>query len=122
MDEATGIDESSWRQMEDERLRLFIDLAHKRHWGYYVEYGWRGQMRIVVKHPPKIDDAQMPLKIESLLLMLDMAVGVKVRWALLGSRKRKWLFSYLKETRGITARSGAKVIMTRTDDSYLYME
>ena len=80
LDEATGIDELRWRQMEDERLRLFIDLAHKRHWGYYVEYGWRGQMRIVVKHPPKIDDAQMPLK--NRIIAVDAGHGGRSKGAL----------------------------------------
>ena len=60
LDEATGIDELSWRQMEDERLRLFIDLAHKRHWGYYVEYGWRGQMTLLLNIRLKLMTLRCP--------------------------------------------------------------
>ena len=121
LDEATGIDELRWRQMEDERLRLFIDLAHKRHWGYYVEYGWRGQMRIVVKHPPKIDDAQMPLK--NRIIAVDAGHGGRSKGALgsTGVMEKEVALAISKKLEKLLQEAGAKVIMTRTDDSYLYM-
>ncbi len=121
LDEATGIDELRWRQMEDERLRLFIDLAQKRHWGYYVEYGWRGQMRIVVKHPPKIDDAQMPLK--NRIIAVDAGHGGRSKGALgsTGVMEKEVALAISKKLEELLQEAGAKVIMTRTDDSYLYM-
>ena len=121
LDEATGIDELRWRQMEDERLRLFIDLAHKRHWGYHVEYGWRGQMRIVVKHPPTIDDAQMPLK--NRIIAVDAGHGGRNNGALgsTGVMEKEVALAISKKLEELLQEAGAKVIMTRTDDSYLYM-
>ena len=121
LDEASGIDEVRWMQVDDDRLRLFIDLTHKGHWGYHVEYGWRGQMRIVVKRPPVIEEALMPLK--NRIIAIDAGHGGRNKGALgsTGVMEKEVALAISKKLEELLIEAGAKVVMTRTDDSYLYM-
>jgi N-acetylmuramoyl-L-alanine amidase len=121
LDEVTGIDEVRWSQIEDGRLRIYIDLTHKRHWGYDVEYGWRGQMRIIVKHPPVIEDALKPLK--NRIIAVDAGHGGRNNGALgsTGVMEKDVALAISKKLEELLVEAGAKVVMTRTDDSYLYM-
>ncbi len=121
LDEATGINEVRWSQIEDGRLRLYIDLTHKRHWGYDVEYGWRGQMRIIVKHPPVIEDALKPLK--NRIIAVDAGHGGRNNGALgsTGVMEKEVALAISKKLEELLVEAGAKVVMTRTDDSYLFM-
>lgn len=120
-DHAQGINEVRWQQVEDDRFRLIIELSHKRHWGYDVQYGWGGQMQILIKHPPVIEDANQPLK--NRIIAVDAGHGGRNNGSLgaTGTMEKEVTLAISKKLQELLEEAGAKVVMTRTDDSYLYM-
>lgn len=120
-DHAEGINELRWQQIEDNRFRLIIDIAHKRHWGYDVRYGWGGQMQIMVKYPPTIEDATKPLT--NRVIAVDAGHGGRNNGSLgaTGTMEKEVTLAISKKLQELLEEAGAKVVMTRTDDSYLYM-
>ncbi|MEX2362654.1 MAG: N-acetylmuramoyl-L-alanine amidase, partial [Balneolaceae bacterium] len=118
---AEGIEEVEWRQVENDRFRLIIKLNHAQNWGYSVGYGWGSQLQIKVKRAPIIPDILEPLKGRT--IAVDAGHGGESKGALgAGGFLEKEVTLMIAEKLDTLLRSkGAKVIMTRTDDSEIYM-
>lgn len=118
---AEGIDKVEWEQMEGDRYRLTIDIAHNQNWGYSVGYGWGSQLLIKVRKPPVVEEMENPLK--NILIAVDAGHGGENNGALgaSGAFEKDVALSISHKLDSVLVSRGAKTIMTRTDDSYVYM-
>ncbi len=118
---SSGIKDVDWRQVEDDRFRLIIELNHSQNWGYSVGYGWGSQMKIEVRRPPEITSVINPL--EGRVIAVDAGHGGSSLGALgsTGTMEKEVTLEISKKLEATLKEKGANVVMTRTDDSYVYM-
>jgi N-acetylmuramoyl-L-alanine amidase len=102
----------TYEQVEDELLRIKIELTHQQHWGHTIYYA--GNNLIVrVKHQPKS------------LLLKDLVIGVdaghggtnKGAFGITGIMEKDMTLLIAKELQQALEAEGASVIMTRTKDT-----
>lgn len=102
----------TYEQLEDELLRIKIELNHQQHWGHSIYYA--GNNLIVrVKRQPKS------------LLLKDLVIGVdaghgginKGAFGLTGIMEKDMTLLIAKELQQALEAEGATVIMTRTADT-----
>ncbi len=116
-----GIRNVTWNQVEDDRFRLEIELNHSQNWGYSVGYGWGSQLNVEVRRPPVVTNFNSPL--DGRTISVDAGHGGDNRGSLgAGGNVEKEVtlqLSYL--VKELLEERGAKVVLPRTDDSYVYM-
>jgi N-acetylmuramoyl-L-alanine amidase len=102
----------TYRQTEDELLRISIELTHQQHWGHSIYYAGNNLI-IRVKRQPKS------------LLLKDLVIGVdaghggsnKGAFGITGIMEKNMTLLIAKELQAVLEAEGAKVIMTRTKDT-----
>ena len=113
------IDKLEWVQAEPKKVTYTINLKPKQQWGYKVRY--KGTNLIIsLKHPPIISPVAESQPLKGIKILLDAGHGSKED---LGSRSPTGYPE--KDVTLITSKllqdelqnRGAKVVMTRTDDS-----
>jgi len=106
-----------YQQMENNVLRVIIDLKDKQHWGYCVYYE-DNRLVIRVKHQPK-------LKLKGLRIMLDAGHGGAANGAIgktTGIKEKELNLALVILLKKRFEQKGAKVNLTRSDDSDVSME
>lgn len=121
LDSAEGIRKIDWEQVEDDRYRLIIELAHKQNWGYTVGYGWGSQLQVKINRPPAITNMNNPL--EGRTIAVDAGHGGSSNGALgaAGFMEKEVTLQISEKLDSVLTSKGVSVVMTRTDDSYVYM-
>ncbi len=106
----------NYEQLEDDILRVFIELNHKQHWGHSIYYEG-SNLVIRVKHQPK-------LLIKDLVIAVDAGHGGETSFGAIGTTGLKEKDINLKLAmllKDELEKRGAKVILTRSDDSDISM-
>lgn len=116
-----GISNVDWRQVENDRFRLIIELNNPQNWGYEIGYGWGSILDIKLKRSPVIKNPEKPL--EGRTIAIDAGHGGDNNGSLgaAGFQEKQVTLEISEILRTQLIDAGAKVIMTRTDDSYLFM-
>jgi N-acetylmuramoyl-L-alanine amidase len=116
-----GIESVDWEQVENERFRLTIKLSNSQNWGYSVGYGWGSIMDIRIKRPPVVTDIAKPLT--GRVISVDAGHGGRNNGSLgaAGYQEKDVTLQISEILEELLEEAGATVIMTRTDDSYVYM-
>lgn len=102
----------TYEQVEDELLRIKIELNHQQHWGHSIYYAGNNLI-IRVKRQPKS------------LLLKDLVIGVdaghggsnKGAFGITGIMEKDMTLLIAKELQQALEAEGATVIMTRTKDT-----
>jgi N-acetylmuramoyl-L-alanine amidase len=118
---SVGIKKVRWHQMEDGRFRLIIELNETQNWGYTVGYGWGAQLNIEVKRPPVISNFENPL--EGRTIAVDAGHGGTNKGSLgaTGALEKNVTLEITKKVKELLEEKGVHVVLTRTDDSSVYM-
>lgn len=105
-----------FNQTEDDVVQVTIELKHKQHWGYSISYQQKS-LSISVKHPPQ------KLRVKDLVIAVDAGHG----GSNFGARgleskilEKEYTLFFAKELEKILKRKGAKVIMTRDNDTTIH--
>jgi N-acetylmuramoyl-L-alanine amidase len=106
----------NYEQIEDDVLRIFIDLKGKQHWGYGVYYE-NNQLVVRVKHPPK-------LQLKGLRIALDAGHGGESDGAVgtTGMKEKDVNLELVLMLKAELEKQGAHIILTRSDDSDISMQ
>ena len=102
-----------FNQVEDDVMRITIELKHKQHWGYAINYRGRS-LSIVVKRPPA------KLDIRNLTIAIDAghggtntgAGGIKTKIA-----EKDYTLKFAKAFEAVLKRQKIKTIMVRSADT-----
>ena len=106
-----------YEQAEDDVFRIFIELRHQQHWGYYISY-IRNSLQIRVKRQPPV------LKARTLTIAIDAGHGGVNRGAtgtVSGIMEKEYTLKMAKELKNLLERKGVTVRMTREDDTDISM-
>ncbi|HEY0733179.1 MAG TPA: N-acetylmuramoyl-L-alanine amidase, partial [Chitinophagaceae bacterium] len=106
-----------YEQIEDDVYRVFIELNHKQHWGYYVYYN-KNTLTLRVKRQPS------SLKLRNLHIAIDAGHGGSSTGATGITTKaleKDYTLKIAKELEHLLCRKGAGVLMTRCDDTDVAM-
>ncbi len=116
-----GIESVDWEQAGDKHYQLIIRLKHKQNWGYSVGYGWRSQMVIKVKRPPVVRDTTQPLAGQT--IAVDAGHGGSNNGSLgsTGTMEKQVTLEITQKVDSVLTAKGAKVVLPRTDDRYVFM-
>ena len=106
----------NYEQIENDVLRIFIDLNTKQHWGYGVYYE-NHSLVIQVKHQPK-------LQLKGLRIALDAGHGGEASGAVgtTGMKEKDVNLELVMMLKAELEKQGANIILTRTDDSDISMQ
>lgn len=104
-----------YRQIASDVVRVIIELKHKQCWGYSVYYENRSLI-VKIKHQPA------KLKLSELTIALDAGHGGIQDGALgsTGLREKDVNLQIVMKLKQALEKKGAKVILTRSDDSEIY--
>jgi N-acetylmuramoyl-L-alanine amidase len=114
---AREIKNAWYEQIEDDVLRVYIELRHGQHWGYAIYYR-NNSLQIRVKPQPKV------LKIKKLKIAIDAGHGGSNSGADGLTTKileKEYTLKIAKEVEKYLRKKGAEVYMTRTHDTDLSM-
>jgi N-acetylmuramoyl-L-alanine amidase len=119
---AEGIRNITWEQVSTDLYRLILELNHPVHWGHRIEYTDYGNMHIVIRRPPVLDDEDDILR--GRVIALDAGHGGNNRGALgaTGAMEKDVNFAITKRLEEKLLERGATVIMTRNADYDLIMQ
>lgn len=102
-----------FNQVEDDVVRVTIELKKKQHWGYAIAY--RGKaLSIKVRQQPKT------LRVRNMVIAVDAGHGGSNTGATGKTSKiqeKEYTLRFAKELERYLQRKGATVIMTRTSDT-----
>jgi N-acetylmuramoyl-L-alanine amidase len=117
---ASEIKNTWYEQLEDDVLRVFIELKHNQHWGHRVFYDTAGNRLLIrVKHQPTVTD------IRKLTIAIDAGHGgTNIGASGLNTKvlEKDYTLLMAKELEKQLRKAGNKtVIMTRTTDTTLDM-
>ena len=115
---AKEIKNAWYEQIEDDVMRVIIELKHKTHWGHSIFYNDRNTLTIRVKRQPKIP------QLKYLTIAVDAghggsntgADGIKT-----GILEKDYTLLMAKELQKSLMAKKAKVVMTRVKDTTLSM-
>jgi N-acetylmuramoyl-L-alanine amidase len=103
-----------YEQVEDDVMRVFIELGKPVHWGYSISYDSIGsRMQIKVKRPPE------SLRLRNMVIAIDAGHGGTNPGAAGKSTKileKNLTLQYAKVLEKMLQQRGATVVMTRTSD------
>lgn len=105
-----------YSQVAKQQFRITIELNHKQVWGYQI--GYKGNsLAIKVKRQPET------LKLKALTVVLDAGHGGSNNGALgcTGVKEKDVTLPIVLHLKNVLEHEGARVILTRTDDSNLTM-
>ncbi len=116
-----GIKNVDWRQVENDRFRLIIELEHSQNWGYGLSYGLGSNLEIKIRRPPVIKDVTRPLS--GRVIAVDAGHGGSNLGALgaAGTMEKVINLQISELFKSMLEEQGATVVMTRDDDQYVYM-
>ena len=116
-----GIKNVTWRQVENDRFRLIIELNHSQNWGYRLGYGWGSTLDISIRRPPIVKDVTMPLS--GRIIAVDAGHGGSNNGSLgaAGFQEKEITLQISEILKAQLEAAGATVVMTRTDDSSVFM-
>jgi N-acetylmuramoyl-L-alanine amidase len=112
---ATEIKEVYFNQIEDDVLRVTVELRHKQHWGYSLFYTNK-ILSLRIRRPPT------SLKVKNLSIAIDAGHGGSNAGATGVSGKsveKNYTLRFATELEQYLRAKGATVIMTRTSDTNL---
>ncbi len=103
-----------YEQIEDDVLRVFIELKHKQHWGYLIAYDSTGKKLVIrVKRQPE------KLKPSQLVVAIDAGHGGSNAGAdglTSKALEKDYTLKFAKELQQYLHRKGVRTIMTRETD------
>jgi N-acetylmuramoyl-L-alanine amidase len=114
---AKEIKNAWYEQIEDDVLRVFIELKHQQHWGYFVYYN-KNALQIKVKRQPS------NLKPKKLLVAIDAGHGGSNSGATGITSKvneKEYTLKIAQQVEKYLTRKGVKVFMTREEDKDVSM-
>jgi N-acetylmuramoyl-L-alanine amidase len=106
-----------YEQIEDDVLRVFIELKHQQHWGYFIYYN-KNALQIKVKRQPS------SLKPKKLLVGIDAGHGGSNSGATGITSKvneKEYTLKIAQQVEKYLKRKGVKVFMTREEDKDVSM-
>lgn len=116
---ATYVSKVWYEQLEDDVMRVFIELNKPDHWGYSVGYdSAASRLQIRVKHPPE------KLRLRDMVIAVDAGHGGSNSGATGKNSKvleKNLTLQYAKALEKLLRDKGATVVMTRTTDAELAM-
>lgn len=109
---AKEIKNAWYEQVEDDVFRIFIELKHQQHWGYFISYK-NNALQVRVKRQPS------SLKLKNLKIAVDAghggsnsgAAGISTNIA-----EKDYTLKIASELAGYLCKKGASVWMTRCTD------
>ena len=106
----------NYEQIEDDVLRIFVDLKDNRHWGYGVFYE-NNQLVIRVKHQPE-------LTLNGMRIALDAGHGGESDGAVgtTGMKEKDVNLELVMLLKAELEKQGARITLTRSDDSDISMQ
>ena len=118
---ATGVQSVSWDQVGADHYRLTVALKNAQHWGYDVGYEQGSGLRIRIRKPPKISDQASVLS--GFTIAVDAGHGGDALGAVgpTGLQEKVINLAIAKHLQLLLQNKGAKVVMTRTDDTNVGM-
>ena len=114
---AKEIKNAWYEQIEDDVLRVFIELKHQQHWGYFIYYN-KNALQIKVKRQPS------NLKPKKLLVAIDAGHGGSNSGATGMTSKvneKEYTLKIAQQIEKYLKRKGVKVFMTREEDKDVSM-
>ena len=103
-----------YEQTEDDVMRVYIELKHQQHWGYYIAYDSLGKKLVIrVKRQPE------KLKPSQLVIAIDAGHGGSNAGADGLTTKileKDYTLKFAKELQQYLNRKGVKTVMTREAD------
>lgn len=115
---ATAIKNVWYEQVEDDVMRVFIELNHPQHWGYHVYYDSMQSLTVRIKRQPK------DLRLSALKIAVDAGHGGRytgARGVKTDIIEKDYTLLYARELQRQLEKKGATVIMTRDKDTTLSM-
>lgn len=106
-----------YEQVEDDVLRVFIELHHGQHWGYFMYYN-KNALQVRIKRQPQ------KLKVKALTIAIDAGHGGAnsgARGTTSGILEKDYTLKMAQQLQKKLIRKGATVYMTRTDDTDMTM-
>lgn len=106
-----------YEQIEDDVFRIYIELKHKQHWGYFIWYN-KNALQIKVKRQPS------SLKPKNLLVAIDPGHGGSNSGATgvtSNVNEKEYTLKIATEVEKYLKRKGFQTFMTRTSDTDLSM-
>lgn len=108
-----------YEQVEDDVLRVFIELKHQQHWGHFIAYDSSGKRLIIrIKRQPE------KLRIRNLVIAVDAGHGGSNAGASGITSKvfeKVYTLQFAEALQKYLGRKGVNVFMTRTTDVDLSM-
>lgn len=114
---AKGLKNIWYEQVEDDVLRVFIELAHAQHWGYFMYYN-RNALQVRIKRQPQ------KLKVKNLTIAIDAGHGganTGAKGVTSNILEKDYTLKMAQQLQKKLAAKGANVNMTRTDDTDISM-
>ena len=108
-----------YEQVEDDVMRVFIDLKHRQHWGHLVYYDTTSKPRLIIRVK-----RQPPLDIKKLKIAVDAGHGGDNEGAtgvMTGILEKDYTLLMSKELEKALKKEKSKVVMTREKDTSLSM-
>ena len=106
-----------YEQIEDDVFRVFIELKHRQHWGYFISYH-RNSLQLRIKRQPA------SLKPKNLVVAIDAGHGgsnAGAKGLTSGISEKEYTLKISKKLQRYLKRKGFKVMMTRTEDKDVSM-
>ena len=106
-----------YEQVEEDVFRIFIELKHRQHWGYAINYR-NNTLQIRIKRQPQ------SLKLKKLKIAIDAGHGgTNLGADGLTSKvlEKEYTLKIAKEVEAVLKKKGATVYMTRLHDTDLSM-
>jgi N-acetylmuramoyl-L-alanine amidase len=118
---ASGIKSVSWDQVGEDHYRLTIALNYKEHWGYDIGYDQGSNLRVRIRRPPKIANPDSVLA--GMTIAVDAGHGGVAAGAIgaTGLQEKTSNFAIASYIQSLLQAKGARVVMTRTDDTNVGM-
>jgi N-acetylmuramoyl-L-alanine amidase len=106
-----------YEQIEDDVFRVYIDLKHKQHWGYFIYYN-KNALQVRVKRQPS------GLKPKKLLVAIDAGHGGSNSGATgttSNVNEKEYTLKIAQQVEKYLKRKRVKVFMTREEDKDISM-
>ncbi|HWI89625.1 MAG TPA: N-acetylmuramoyl-L-alanine amidase [Flavisolibacter sp.] len=106
-----------YEQIEDDVFRVYIELKHQQHWGYFISYN-KNALQIRVKRQPS------RLKPKRLLVAIDAGHGGSNSGATgvtSNIHEKEYTLKIAQQVEKYLKRKKVKVLMTREDDKDISM-
>ena len=106
-----------YEQVEDDVLRVYIELQHQQHWGYAIYYN-RNALQVRIKRQPQ------KLSVKNMTIAIDAGhggVNSGARGTTSGILEKDYTLKMAQQLQKELEKKGATVYMTRTGDTDISM-